>query len=461
MEARRPVEADAEPADSLELGPPRPRPPPPESPAAASSPQLAPENLLLVVPALPEAHLLGYDCLSLVANRFLGLRQIPPGAHFVWATHPGGTASRSGFFFFASAARPLHAVAWNRQDELFAPLAGPDADARAHDLARSPLGLLPYRDPSAAATISASASGQLSASAAAANLDLWLRLSDSLTEPLLRRLTAQQQPGPCFFFQTSDTVLGARAPAAELELDRLLPRSDPPSCPLHFSLQQQDKTYARARTGPERTQDAIDTTNYLLSLLQGPAALAEGELIGELQLAYLVGVYLGNDACLQQWWFMVLAIFLKAYRLPLCRPRLAAHIFRLLASQLSHSQNWLETSILDHAESDSRRLRLGLVVYKRRLDDLLHPSDPASADLSPDTAAVGTAFARLEAVVADRGWDLSAGYLRTGNLMLDDGELVHLDMSELQDEDERGEWAPQLVQLDEHGRQLDLVSWSN
>jgi A1 cistron-splicing factor AAR2 len=45
--------------------------------------------------------------------------------------------------------------------------------------------------------------------------------------------------------------------------------------------------------------------------------------------------------------------------------------------------------------------------------------------------------------------------------MMEDGEEVELEMAELQAEDERGEWAPEVVQLDEQGRQTDLISWDD
>lgn len=59
------------------------------------------------------------------------------------------------------------------------------------------------------------------------------------------------------------------------------------------------------------------------------------------------------------------------------------------------------------------------------------------------------------------GWDLHVDYLRKGKVMMEDGEEVEVEMAELQAEDERGEWAPEVVELDEHGRQRDLVSWND
>jgi A1 cistron-splicing factor AAR2 len=81
---------------------------------------------------------------------------------------------------------------------------------------------------------------------------------------------------------------------------------------------------------------------------------------------------------------------------------------------------------------------------------------------TPEQLDVATAFAGLEAVVTETlDWDLRGDYLRRGNVMMEDGEQVELEVADLAAEDERGEWAPEVVDLDESGRQLDLVSWND
>jgi A1 cistron-splicing factor AAR2 len=42
---------------------------------------------------------------------------------------------------------------------------------------------------------------------------------------------------------------------------------------------------------------------------------------------------------------------------------------------------------------------------------------------------------------------------------LEDGEWVDAELQDFQDEDERGEWAPAVVELDEHGREKGLISF--
>jgi len=44
---------------------------------------------------------------------------------------------------------------------------------------------------------------------------------------------------------------------------------------------------------------------------------------------------------------------------------------------------------------------------------------------------------------------------------MEDGETVEVDMHELQDEDERGEYAPEVVEFDDLGKEKGLVSFTD
>lgn len=43
-------------------------------------------------------------------------------------------------------------------------------------------------------------------------------------------------------------------------------------------------------------------------------------------------------------------------------------------------------------------------------------------------------------------------------IQLEDGETIDASLTEFEAEDERGEFAPQVVELDEHGREIGLYS---
>ena len=242
---------------------------------------------------------------------------------------------------------------------------------------------------------------------------------------------------------------------AEMELDRrvsnLLQTRE-----LTFAFDQHSKTYSAQRIGAERTLEATDATSHILSVVDDPTSpLLEDEVVGELQLAFDTGVHLGNEACMDQWWYMLLKLILKAYTLPTRRPTLATNLLRTISSQLTYGSDWLDNPLLETGDPQARELRLSLIIYKRRLEEQL-----AGAS-SPELTAVGATFSRLESVVTEFGWDIRAEYLRKGKVVMEDGEEVELEMKELQAEDERGEWAPEVVELDEQGRERGLVSWND
>lgn len=79
--------------------------------------------------------------------------------------------------------------------------------------------------------------------------------------------------------------------------------------------------------------------------------------------------------------------------------------------------------------------------------------------LTQDQQKVGSAFEALEAWLWKWDWDLRGNYLRSGKLQLEDGEYVDADLEDLEDEDERGEFAPVVVELDNQGRESGLFRW--
>ncbi|KAI0480629.1 A1 cistron-splicing factor [Xylariaceae sp. FL0804] len=222
------------------------------------------------------------------------------------------------------------------------------------------------------------------------------------------------------------------------------------------------------------------------------------DLVGELQFAFLAGAHLGNLSCLEQWWFLAATVAFRAHGLATARPRLARALVTALHAQLVHGERGLDLGggsggggggggLLEAMPDRARQLQRALTTYRARLVEAGLLADTATAAAAPSAAAgrekhgvddddkddddddgrgpseeqqaVGVAFASLEAWLSRRGWDLRGEYLRAGNVMLEDGEVVQAEMSDFEDEDERGEFAPVVVQMEEDGRETGLVSW--
>ena len=192
----------------------------------------------------------------------------------------------------------------------------------------------------------------------------------------------------------------------------------------------------------------------------------ERELLGEMQFTFLMILTLANYSCMEQWKRILRLIFTcrAAVR---DRPGLFARVLRLLKVQLQHCDD-VEGGLFELYDDNEGRTSLLpylLKMFRRGLNDTFGSSDghdqekhavPSSfrsrsaSEREPAEKLVRLAYADLESFVkGEFGWELGDSYVRRGLLQLEDGEEVELEMDDLQDEDERGEYAPVVVDLDE------------
>ncbi|KAJ6789554.1 hypothetical protein PWT90_10590 [Aphanocladium album] len=290
--------------------------------AAAPMPQPAPSRThahgggdVVLFIGLPEVFTVGHDTLSFTAKHFGGLRDIPAGPHFFWAAHPGGMATRSGFWIMSDGTNRVHAVRWDAGSEL---LCDAPPEEIPSDVDSFHAKLLSYRDPTARADagIGDGSVGDINETRAAENELIWGQLTSFITKNLLSRVTGQSG-GTAWHISTMDHVQGEGQLSAEREMEEHISsirHAVPPAVrELRFALDPRSKTYSAQRFGADRTLEATDATSYLAALLlDADNAVTESSLVGELQFAFLAGVHLGNDACLEQWWYMLLKLVLRA-----------------------------------------------------------------------------------------------------------------------------------------------------
>lgn len=410
---------------------------------------------VVLVMEVPEAYTVGYDSLAFSAKKFIGLRDMPAGPHFFWAAHPESRSSRSGFWIWTSSINRLHVIKWDKDNEVFVQPNESETRTQAEALESIHPRLPLYRDP----TATHRSDGHLDPGRIRANRCMWRHLTGSVNQPVLDRVMADQEGS--FNVHTGDSVDGALIPAAERELERALRHPFGSTHELKFCFRAQDSTWTPQSTGRDRTVDAMDTTNYVVNCMDAPRGVySDLNMVGEFQLTYVMGMYLGNHACIQQWWHVCLNVFLKAYRLPWCRPRLVAIWLNALRAQLRHSIRWLEGSILDSSEVNTRNLRTALSIYKRRLEETLWAG---AKGMTPLHGEVTRAFGKLEDLVgAELRWDLGRRFFRRKPISVIDGDDIEYDLTiDFDAEEERDEWAPQVVRLDKEGRQVGLVSMTD
>jgi A1 cistron-splicing factor AAR2 len=218
-----------------------------------------------------------------------------------------------------------------------------------------------------------------------------------------------------------------------------------------------------------------DTSPRIQAFLSNPttssSSSTEQDILAELQFTFLTGTHLGSPACLDQWWNLALKLVLRAYSLPLSHPRLARDLLQTLHAQLFYTEHYLGSSSSTDARADHRhddnkmdgpssdrpifeykpqnrgKLRQMLVEYKRRLNELLQGLGvPATSEQE----AVGRVFEELETWLWRCGWDLRSGHRIPGG---DKGD------GHVPDSDEEEDEQPVVVELDEAGREVGLVSF--
>lgn len=470
-------------------------------------PSLSPQDLLgegdvFLILDLLEGFTVGCDMAALTietARPVLGFRGLPAGAHLVWVADPQ-QMSRCGYWCVTAkegGAGMVRVKQWDRYNEVLGePASLFEARSHRENIASFYQNLLPYniRQDGGRSPLSSLPKGlpsrdmpDLDPDLAIEKTAIWHHLTSCITEDLLRRVTGCLLPDTReWLVDTADTTKGEGnfAQASKLfkavvgsELAFLFPRDDP-----GLDLNQ-------LATGAKTTSP--DTTALITSVMDRREDVFEPDVVGELQFAFLTAVHLGNPSCLDYWLHFVLRVLLRAHRLVVDRPALVRSLIKALHAQLVYSDRYVNASsssasaeddaashcILDSLSQSSRsRLREALVLYKRWLNESLLGLGDA---ITQPQAAVGHAFADLEAWFWKYGWDLRSdcvppqgpeGSAAGG----DDDEDGPMQSQQRQQQKRRpgleadadgdsddDEYLPVVVELDGDGREIGLVSWNS
>jgi len=466
-----------------------------EPPSSSSSPrELLHSGDVFILDDLPADFTIGCDSVSFrSAEPCRGFRDIPPGPHFIWVSPLESTSSRCGYWIYTPEKKPgkkdsepgqVYIKQWtNFNEALDEPTSLAEARFQQQQLAQTYNSLLPFllRQPGngiAASTTATtlfsspaqqqqqqqqqlvlSQNGRSSSSSnrpadRLTNENMWYQLTSAITPGVLNRITGKEQKS--WRVTTMDGVAGDASMASEARLYGTFGAASE----LRFIFPMDALLINPSATGTERTRQALDPTGWVIRKLEGGGSrhnnddrdlqLQLDDLVGEFQFAFLTGMHLGNQACIDQWFFLTTRLVLRSFDLITQRPRLARALLQTLHAQLLYHEQYLSGDVLFDLVRDSRhRLRVALITYRSRLDEKLRG---LRVRFSSELEAVRTAFTSLESYLKKIGWDLESSYVRSGNVMLEDGEVVELGLDDFEDEDERGEFAPAVVHL-EDGRE--------
>lgn len=382
---------------------------------------------------LPPAALAGIDLLSFTTTpRFRGVKDLPQGLHLVFTGASTQFSLRHGIWIRVRDRHHLHITRWQQPDEILALETdqGEKLRWRANIGEIWQAGLTPYRQTSDKSDEPQDESGD------------WLQLTSYISDNLLSRITQG----------SSEDWHLTSASSATQDLDDIPRLSSSqsethPEKELRFLPIDLKRTWRPDATGRERTDAAQDRSWALGELLSQEGGNEGAEIIGELQFCFISLLTLNNWSCLEQWKRLLTLIFT-------CKTATAAHpdiFIRAIATlrlQLAHCKD-AEGGLIDLADEGGSLLKALLARFRKGLESL--PRGEEVQDVLDE-------LDDLEAYLRDdHGWQFGGSFAKSGTLELEDGEQVRMDTTAYDEDDETGEYAPQIVDLSpEEARMLGV-----
>lgn len=383
---------------------------------------------------LPPSSLCGIDLLSFTTSpKFQGIKEIPPGWHFIFTGVTASLSIRHGTWLKLEQRRtaPPDVVIkkWDPETESLADVRD---DAEVTRL-KANIGsawsehLAPYRQSAADTAKNRSQGVEITAG------EDWHALTDCISSGLLSRITGGGWNNWSITSASSATQDLDDIPALSTQESQ----DHHPQQLLNFLPINLKQTWRSGAVGRERTDAAKDRSWALGDLLQNHCTHGgEAELIGEMQLTFLMVLTLANYSCMEQW-KRILGLVYTCQAAVEERPGLFIRLLSLTKLQLQHC-NDVEGGVFDLSDEGGAMLKGLLKTFRRGLEDVL----------GDEESAVRDQYDELESFVkTELGWELGDSYVRRGMVQLEDGEEVELEVDDMTGEDERGEYAPVVVDL--------------
>ncbi|KAK5107841.1 hypothetical protein LTR62_000601 [Meristemomyces frigidus] len=383
--------------------------------------------------ALPDKALAGIDLLSFTTTpRFQGVKALPQGLHFTFVGSSTAFSERHGIWFRivqdeTSTGPPLFIAHWDASVETLR--ANIDEAERLRWRANLGSiwqeGLTPYRQTMATDVDDESQQ----------ELVDWETLTSHINDKILSRITASTTAAWPLSSGSSGKQDIEHIPGLTKEETALQTDQE-----LHFLPLDLKQTWREGATGRERTEAAQDRSWALENLIKQSGADGNAlEVVGELQFCFLMVLTLNNYSCLEQW-KRILKILFTCHTAVVTRPTLFIEAIRALLLQLQHCKV-ADSGLIDLADEGGSLLKHLLVRFRKGLQALGSRGSVGVQDVV-DALDDLEEYLRLE-----HGWQFGGTFAKSGVLDLEDGEQVRMDTTAFDEDDETGEYAPQIVDL--------------
>ena len=375
---------------------------------------------------LPPGILCGIDLLSFTTTaQFRGIKNVPPGWHFLFTSETSSLSIRDGSWFHVSSTiinpPPLIVRQWDSSSGSLLPCPNPEEfRARLPDLRER--NLSPYR--------------QSAGKEATAEASDWTRLTEYVSPRVLGHLTQNEDwkiTSASCAKEDRDDIPGLTAEDVgeeERELGVL---------GIHLK-----RTWREGAIGRERTEAVLDSSWALGDVVERrqPREWKEKEwgdvVLGQMEACFLMVLTVANYSCLEEWKRCV-GLVLTCKRAVREREEWFGRFLVLLRRQMERCED-VEGGLFDLSDEGGAYLKGLLKGFKMTLGQVFGEAEGEG---------VKEEMEALEAFLkGEYGWQLGDGFVRRGMLELEDGEQVEMEMEEMDGEDERGEYAPLVVELE-------------
>ncbi|KAL2760921.1 hypothetical protein ACRALDRAFT_1066667 [Sodiomyces alcalophilus JCM 7366] len=267
------------------------------------------EDIILITD-LPEGYTVGCDTMAHVGfgDQCCGIRGVPPGFHFVWATPKIWGSPRSGCWVYSSHEKQsVHVMQWNQYTQTL----GHHASAYERRLYRESIGkhnipLFQYSCPAPASdhwdarTITPRAPEAYASDTEPATI--WSCITSCISEPLLRSVTSRSD---CDWGVHSDhrvrDISEIRGGMGQRRISATICGSDLSFASARVARGAPLEQEGKAEKTGKVEMEANDSTAHLVSFLreQPDAGKGDSNLVGEFQFLFIAGVLANNDDCLE------------------------------------------------------------------------------------------------------------------------------------------------------------------
>ena len=376
---------------------------------------------------LPPGIFCGIDLLSFTTSaQFCGIKDLPSGWHFVFTSETTSLSIRDGFWFHVPTtttdSTPLIVRKWNTSTGSLLPCSDPDSfRVELPELWKK--NLSPYR--------------QSASKEAKAETGDWAGLTEHVSPRLLGHLTQNEDwkiTSASCAKEDRDEIPGLTAEDIGEEESEL--------GVLGINLK---RTWRHGAIGRERTEAALDSSwalNDVVERWQSRDLKVKEEwgsvVLGQMEACFLMVLTVANYSCLEEWKRCV-GLVLTCKRAVRGKEEWFGTFLVLLRRQLERCED-VEGGLFDMSDEGGAYLKRLLKVFKMTLGQVFGEAE--GGEVRDEMEAL-EAFLKTE-----YGWELGDEFARRGMLELEDGEQVEMEMEEMEGEDERGEYAPVVVDLD-------------